>query len=113
MSSLGSTSSALPFHGARVKKYEIQVGTSRTLAHTHAARHTRPPLPLRHASKAYRSLALAAALACAFPARAAKIACVGDSITFGYGLGDPNTESYPAQLAQRLGSAHTVQNFGV
>ena len=91
----------------------FRVGTSRTLAHTHAARHTRPPVQLRHALFACRSLAFAAAFACAFPANAAKIACVGDSITFGYGLGNPSSESYPAQLAQRLGSAHTVQNFGV
>jgi lysophospholipase L1-like esterase len=46
-------------------------------------------------------------------ATAARIACVGDSITFGYGLADPSTQSYPAVLAAELGSAHTLENFGV
>ena len=27
-----------------------------------------------------------------------KVACVGDSITAGYGLSNPGTQSYPAQL---------------
>src|SRR4051812_46467137 len=44
---------------------------------------------------------------------AAKIACVGDSITFGYGLSDANTQSYPAVLQTLLGASHTVRNFGV
>ncbi len=56
---------------------------------------------------------LLTALAGARSAAAAKIACVGDSITFGYGLGDPSTQSYPAVLATALGSGHTLQNFGV
>jgi acyl-CoA thioesterase I len=47
------------------------------------------------------------------PANAAKIACVGDSITYGSGLGDPGTQAYPAVLGATLGSAHEVQNFGV
>lgn len=42
-----------------------------------------------------------------------KIACVGDSITYGAGLQERETESYPAQLQQLLGSGYTVQNFGV
>jgi len=46
-------------------------------------------------------------------AQAAKVACVGDSITFGYGLSNPSAESYPAVLGMSLGSEHTVQNFGV
>jgi len=40
-----------------------------------------------------------------------RIACVGDSITEGYGLHDPATQSYPAQLAKTLPSA-VVGNFG-
>jgi len=39
-----------------------------------------------------------------------RIACVGDSITFG--LGVPITENYPAQLQQKLGDKYTVLNFG-
>lgn len=46
-------------------------------------------------------------------AGAAKIACVGDSITFGYGLSDPEVQSYPAILQGLLGSEHEVGNFGV
>ena len=46
------------------------------------------------------------------PAVAAKIACVGDSITYGYGLTNPSQQSYPAVLQTLVGSKHTVQNFG-
>jgi beta-galactosidase len=42
-----------------------------------------------------------------------KIAAVGDSITFGYGLANPGTQSYPAQLQTLLGSGYVVGNFGV
>ncbi len=56
---------------------------------------------------------LGVVLGAAHPAAAAKIACVGDSITFGYSLSDPNTQSYPAVLGMRLGAGDTVQNFGV
>ena len=42
-----------------------------------------------------------------------KVACIGDSITFGYGLASPSTQSYPAQLQARLGSGYVVGNFGV
>jgi len=56
---------------------------------------------------------LGAALAWSPSIGAAKIACVGDSITEGYGLENASAESYPAQLAKLLGSAHTVKNFGV
>ena len=27
-----------------------------------------------------------------------KVACIGNSVTYGYGLKDPSTESYPVQL---------------
>ncbi|MCC6234667.1 MAG: hypothetical protein IT580_18640 [Verrucomicrobiales bacterium] len=51
------------------------------------------------------------------PARAfqgrTRVACVGDSITFGAGLSDPRTQSYPAVLAELLGPAYEVRNFGV
>ncbi|MBF0197978.1 MAG: sialate O-acetylesterase [Planctomycetes bacterium] len=42
-----------------------------------------------------------------------KVACVGDSITFGSGIKDRKNKSYPAQLARMLGSKYTVNNFGV
>jgi lysophospholipase L1-like esterase len=41
-----------------------------------------------------------------------QVACVGDSITAGYGLANPGTESYPAQLQVILGGSFRVGNFG-
>lgn len=41
-----------------------------------------------------------------------KIACVGNSVTFGYGLKDPATQSYPALLQEKLGPNYKVENFG-
>jgi acyl-CoA thioesterase-1 len=40
-----------------------------------------------------------------------KVACVGDSITAGYGVSHGN--SYPQQLARMLGNNWDVENFGV
>jgi len=40
-----------------------------------------------------------------------RVACVGDSITFGFGWNDPR--SYPSQLGKLLGEDWTVRNFGV
>jgi len=42
-----------------------------------------------------------------------RIACVGDSITFGSGLKDRHHDSYPSQLGRMLGDGYEVQNFGV
>ena len=43
-----------------------------------------------------------------------KISCVGNSITYGYGLSNPSTQSYPSQMQALLGtSSWTVGNFGV
>jgi sialate O-acetylesterase len=39
-----------------------------------------------------------------------KLACIGDSITFGYQL--PSDQSYPANLQRLLGSGYDVRNFG-
>lgn len=41
-----------------------------------------------------------------------KIACIGDSITYGYGAAAQATDSYPAQLQNMLGSNYQVGNFG-
>ncbi len=41
-----------------------------------------------------------------------KVACVGDSITAGYGLANPGTQSYPAQLQTLLGGGYSVENYG-
>lgn len=42
-----------------------------------------------------------------------KIACIGDSITEGAGLGNATLESYPARLQRLLGTNHVVRNYGV
>lgn len=42
-----------------------------------------------------------------------RVACVGDSITFGSGIKDRGTNSYPAQLSVMLGDEWDVGNFGV
>ncbi|MGL4908313.1 MAG: sialate O-acetylesterase, partial [Bacteroidales bacterium] len=41
-----------------------------------------------------------------------RVACVGNSITEGFKLQNPTTESYPAQLQRMLGSKYMVKNFG-
>lgn len=41
-----------------------------------------------------------------------RIACVGDSITYGTKATDPATRSYPAVLQRLLGEDFTVGNFG-
>lgn len=41
-----------------------------------------------------------------------KVACVGNSITYGIGVSDPDKESYPARLQQMLGEGYTVERFG-
>jgi sialate O-acetylesterase len=48
-------------------------------------------------------------------ANAKLVACVGDSITYGYGIPNRNDNSYPAQLAvilQGYDSEWKTQNFG-
>jgi lysophospholipase L1-like esterase len=59
-------------------------------------------------------LAIGAALSLGLHSACAqiKVACVGDSITAGYGLANPGTQSYPAQLQAMLGSGYSVGNFG-
>ncbi|EOR93541.1 hypothetical protein ADIARSV_3254 [Arcticibacter svalbardensis MN12-7] len=42
-----------------------------------------------------------------------KIACIGNSITYGAFLPDRATQSYPARLQQMLGDTYEVTNFGV
>ena len=41
-----------------------------------------------------------------------RVACVGNSVTYGYGLKDPATQSYPSQLQRMLGEGYDVRNFG-
>ena len=42
-----------------------------------------------------------------------RVACIGDSVTKGFGLENPESQSYPAQLKAFLGSSYRVENFGV
>ncbi len=41
-----------------------------------------------------------------------RVACVGNSVTYGYGLSNREQESYPVQLQRMLGEGYEVQNFG-
>ena len=47
------------------------------------------------------------------PADAVRVACIGNSITDGYGIDMASQHGYPAQLQQLLGSGYLVKNFGV
>lgn len=42
-----------------------------------------------------------------------KIACVGNSITYGYGVANRANNNYPQQLQNLLGNGYEVKNFGV
>ena len=41
-----------------------------------------------------------------------KVACVGNSITYGYLLPEREKQAYPSQLHQLLGNDYLVGNFG-
>ena len=41
-----------------------------------------------------------------------KVACIGNSVTFGYGHANPGETSYPQQLSKMLGDGYKVSNFG-
>lgn len=46
-------------------------------------------------------------------AQKVKVACIGNSITAGYLLANPQQNAYPAQLQNLLGDAYEVGNFGL
>ncbi|WP_316817408.1 GDSL-type esterase/lipase family protein [Pedobacter nyackensis] len=46
-------------------------------------------------------------------AQSVKIACIGNSVTFGAGLAHPGTESYPSVLQKLMGTGYEVKNFGL
>ncbi len=58
----------------------------------------------------------AVAVSFAYAAGKTKVACIGDSITFGLGLANREAESYPSQLQRLLDEAfpgeYEVRNFG-
>jgi sialate O-acetylesterase len=41
-----------------------------------------------------------------------EVACVGNSVTKGYGLHSPEKDAYPSQLQRFLGKNYEVRNFG-
>ncbi len=41
-----------------------------------------------------------------------KVACIGNSITYGSGIKDKPRDSYPSQLARMLGCEYEVKNYG-
>jgi len=45
--------------------------------------------------------------------RTIRVACIGDSITYDFGIKDRGRDSYPAQLGALLGWKWEVRNFGV
>ena len=65
--------------------------------------------------KILASLFLAASIVMliAVPSHAKKrVSCIGDSITYGYGLENRETECYPTRLQYLLGAEYEVSNFG-
>lgn len=44
---------------------------------------------------------------------AVRVACIGNSITDGFGIDMASQQGYPAQLQQLLGSGYWVKNFGI
>lgn len=42
-----------------------------------------------------------------------RVACIGNSITYGHGIKNRNADSYPAVLGKLLGTGWDVKNFGV
>lgn len=62
-----------------------------------------------------RLIAFAAALlsfAVAFGSKPQRVACIGNSITYGSCIADREKQSYPAQLSRMLGNDYQVANFG-
>lgn len=47
-----------------------------------------------------------------FAQKPVKVACVGNSITYGSGIADREKDSYPVKLQQMLGDKYLVDNFG-
>ncbi|MCX8266643.1 MAG: GDSL-type esterase/lipase family protein, partial [Planctomycetota bacterium] len=76
------------------------------------------PIDARYAHSAYPQTGLSnlqglpAAPFRTYSWRPTRIACIGDSITAGAGLANPQQQSYPAVLQAMLGAGFDVQNFG-
>ena len=42
-----------------------------------------------------------------------RVACIGNSITYGARIKNPALDSYPPQLGMLLGDGYNVKNFGI
>lgn len=76
----------------------------------------KPKIMCRFLSQPIRPLLFLAVACLAMAANAAqplRVACVGDSITYGLNLKARNHNSYPAWLGRWLGPNYRVRNFGV
>ena len=58
------------------------------------------------------ALPLSAARKTKQTARPLRVACVGNSVTYGYGLADRDHDAYPVRLQAMLGEGYEVGNFG-
>ena len=58
------------------------------------------------------TLLVIATLFCLNTESVTKVACVGNSITYGMGISNREHDSYPAQLQRMLGDKYEVGNFG-
>lgn len=68
-------------------------------------------LPARRGPSGFAALTLS--VLCAAAAAQSRVACIGDSITFGAQVQDREHNAWPAQLAALLGDGSDVRNFGV
>jgi sialate O-acetylesterase len=68
-------------------------------------------IPLLAASLAVEFATISSAMAA--DAAPVRVACVGDSITYGFGFADRERDSYPSRLADLLGKGYEVRGFGV
>jgi lysophospholipase L1-like esterase len=72
-----------------------------------------PQPPVGRARSCLSSTLVVAALLSIPAGAATKVACVGNSITYGMGIPDQPRQSYPARLQDSLGSTYQTSNFGV
>ncbi|HEX5153035.1 MAG TPA: GDSL-type esterase/lipase family protein [Parafilimonas sp.] len=62
--------------------------------------------------KIFLSLLFCLAYIFSFAQPPKKVACIGNSVTYGYDHKNPQLTSYPAQLQELLGEKYLVKNFG-
>lgn len=63
--------------------------------------------------KLHKLILLLCLLSFSASAQKIRVACIGNSITYGYAIEDREHDSYPAQLQQLLGEKYEVGNFGL